>query len=107
MKKTVLLVCLLVSPVLGQTPYSLTPLGDLPGGSFYSSARGMNDLGQVVGQSNGDEAFIWDSTYGMQSLKSLIGNPPGQRGLRYQQSRASDRLWPVDLGRCQRHDYSA
>ena len=71
MKKVMLLICLFVCPVLGQGSYSLTPLGDLPGGSFYSRSLGMNDHGQVVGQSNGDQAFIWDAINGMQAIPAL------------------------------------
>ncbi|MGK0171487.1 MAG: putative HAF family extracellular repeat protein [Gammaproteobacteria bacterium] len=35
-------------------------LGFLPGNELYAQARAVNDLGQVVGQSNG-QAFLWDS----------------------------------------------
>lgn len=47
-------------------------LGDLPIGGFHSEARGMNDLGQVVGHSS-QRAFIWDAAGGMK----YIGDFPG------------------------------
>jgi probable HAF family extracellular repeat protein len=67
-------------------------LGDLPGGSDYSEARGINTAGQVVGYSDaatGGRAFLWDAVGGMQNLGRLPGggsnfsfasaiNDPGQ-----------------------------
>lgn len=40
-------------------------------GHGQSLARSINDIGQVVGYNN-DGAFVWDKSYGMQSLFSLI-----------------------------------
>jgi probable HAF family extracellular repeat protein len=54
-------------------------LGDLPGGSFASFARGVSADGSVVvGQSNsasGDEAYRWTSGGGMVGLGDLAGGP--------------------------------
>jgi probable HAF family extracellular repeat protein len=50
-------------------------LGSLPGGEV-SEARGVNDIGQIVGFSStatGDRAFLWTSTGGMQDLGDLPG----------------------------------
>lgn len=58
--------------------FSLTPLGDLPGGIYESTALGLNNMGQVVGDSHG-EAFIWDSTNGMVGLGGLPGGPTASR----------------------------
>ncbi len=48
-----------------QPLYTLTALGDLPGGPFSSSAHNINNHGQVVGVSSitgsDKHAFIWDS----------------------------------------------
>ena len=44
--------------------YTLTDIGDLPGGSDQSFAYGINDLGQVVGASEtatGERGFLWQS----------------------------------------------
>jgi probable HAF family extracellular repeat protein len=54
--------------------YELTLLPDLPGGIDFSRAYGLNDLGQVIGDSEtagGQRAFIWDSTNGMVDLGVL------------------------------------
>lgn len=42
------------SPAAAAT-YDLIGLGDLPGGSFFSVANDLNDSGQVVGYSVGDD----------------------------------------------------
>ena len=51
-------------------------LGDLPGGSSFSSAQGVSADGLVVvgGGSTvlGSEAFIWDSANGMQNLQAVM-----------------------------------
>ena len=51
-------------------------LGDLPGGGFSSGANGVSADGSVVvGQgssASGFEAFIWDATNGMRSLKTVL-----------------------------------
>jgi probable HAF family extracellular repeat protein len=56
---------------------SLTPLGDLPGGSFGSYASGVSGDGStVVGNSysaSGQEAFRWTSESGMVGLGDLPG----------------------------------
>jgi probable HAF family extracellular repeat protein len=54
--------------------YQITDLGTLPGDSG-SNAFGLNDSGQVVGESHGSHhAFLWDVTNGMQDLGTLPGN---------------------------------
>jgi probable HAF family extracellular repeat protein len=56
--------------------YTLTLLGDLPGGPNLSRAYGLNDAGQVVGYSDdatGRQAFLWDAVGGMQGLGDLPG----------------------------------
>jgi probable HAF family extracellular repeat protein len=55
--------------------YSLTDLGTLPGAT-NTFAMGLNNLGQVVGHSNGpnlDRAFLWDSGT-MTALDTLGGD---------------------------------
>ena len=51
-------------------------LGTLPDGSRNSSARGVSADGSViVGQCNGEagfEAFIWDVTHGMRSVRQVL-----------------------------------
>jgi probable HAF family extracellular repeat protein len=55
---------------------SFQGLGDLAGGSFYSGASGVSADGSVVvgygNSESGTEAFIWDSTKGMQSLYTVL-----------------------------------
>jgi probable HAF family extracellular repeat protein len=56
--------------------YTLTWLGDLPGGANSSHAHGINDAGQVVGESeaaSGTRAYIWDAAGGMRDLGDLPG----------------------------------
>ena len=74
------LACLtLCRPVAAQNGYLIQDLGSL--GSYYFStsslAYGINDQGQVVGESitnSGDyHAFLWDSVQGMQDLGILKG----------------------------------
>ncbi|MCG3128757.1 MAG: hypothetical protein CHACPFDD_03648 [Phycisphaerae bacterium] len=51
-------------------------LGDLPGGSFYSWAHGINDLDEVVGLGRIDSdygAFLWTAGTGMIYLGDLPG----------------------------------
>ena len=48
--------------------YTLTPLGDLPGGDTTSSAHDLNDDGTVVGvtaDASGDVGFTWTAAGGM------------------------------------------
>ena len=56
---------------------ALTDLGTL--GGMYSSARAVNNLGQIVGYSsdasNGQRAFLWTPTGGMQALPTLGSDP--------------------------------
>jgi probable HAF family extracellular repeat protein len=57
-------------------PYRITDLGDLPGGSDFSVARGINDIGQVVGSSGaatGERAFLWSRAGGLKDLGDLPG----------------------------------
>lgn len=55
-------------------------IGTLPGYS-YSSAVGINDSGQVVGtainNSGVEQAFLWQSTVGIQTLGTLGGSSSG------------------------------
>ncbi len=54
----------------------LTPLGDLPGGSFLSTAQGVSSDGSVVvgrGQTSGLSAFRWTAADGMTNLGDLPG----------------------------------
>jgi probable HAF family extracellular repeat protein len=61
---------------------SLTPLGDLPGGTFSSSPKGVSADGSVVvgvsssGSSN--EAFRWTAASGMVGLGSFHSSPESQ-----------------------------
>lgn len=58
------------------TVYSVTVIGDLPGGSFQSRARGISNAGQVIGTSSatgGERAFLWTPNAGMQNLGVLPG----------------------------------
>jgi probable HAF family extracellular repeat protein len=59
----------------------MEPLGDLPGGDYYSHAKGVSADGAiVVGYSStaiGLEAFIWDQDNGMRNLKSVLENDYG------------------------------
>ncbi|MCU7241850.1 MAG: PEP-CTERM sorting domain-containing protein [Microcystis aeruginosa WS75] len=56
-------------------------LGDLAGGSFDSAAWGVSADGSVVvgygNSANGQEAFIWNSTQGIRSLKEILTNDYG------------------------------
>ncbi|HBB31633.1 MAG TPA: HAF repeat-containing protein [Cyanobacteria bacterium UBA8803] len=47
-------------------------LGTLPGGEYFTIATGINNLGQVVGQS-GSKAFLWENGI-MTDLNSLISD---------------------------------
>jgi probable HAF family extracellular repeat protein len=59
--------------------YTLTDLGTL--GGTFAAPDGLNDAGQVVGESqtanpnNHGDPFLWDSSNGMQDLGTL-GGPP-------------------------------
>ena len=59
-------------------------LGDLSGGRFESRAFGVSADGSVVvglgssaSSANNSEAFIWNSTLGMRSLKEALSNDYG------------------------------
>jgi probable HAF family extracellular repeat protein len=60
--------------------YTLTDLGTL--GGTFTVPFGLNDAGQVVGESrtananNGTHPFLWDSSTGMQDLGTLGGSYP-------------------------------
>ncbi len=66
-----------------ESGFGLTDLGDLGLGGKHSRALGINDSKVVVGEANttfGDSArnaFIWDSTNGIQNLNDMI---PGGSG---------------------------
>ena len=73
MAATLLLTSLTAQAVV---PYRITDLGDLPGGSDFSVARGINDAGRVVGFSSaatGSRAFLWTRAGGMRDLGDLPG----------------------------------
>lgn len=56
--------------------YRITDLGDLPGGTDFSEAYGINDAGQVAGASvdaGGLRAFRWAADCGMQPLDGRPG----------------------------------
>jgi probable HAF family extracellular repeat protein len=63
---------------------TFTPLGDLPGGSFSSSASGVSDDGRfVTGESSsvsGSEAFRWERDVGMTALGDLEGGAFASEG---------------------------
>jgi hypothetical protein len=54
----------------------LVGLGDLPGGSFFSSASDVSADGStilgVATSASGTEAFVWDAANGMRSLKDVL-----------------------------------
>ena len=55
--------------------WTITDLGDLPGGSIYSQAFGINNSGQVVGVSSagtGNHAFLWQN-----GVMTNLGDLPG------------------------------
>jgi probable HAF family extracellular repeat protein len=64
--------------------YTVTDLGTLGGG--WSTARKLNEAGQVVGRSRrtagGDYyAFVWDESNGMQDISAIVGEYwPGYQG---------------------------
>lgn len=69
----------LILAAFSSAPFAatFTPLGDLPGGAFYSVAAGVSDdglvvVGRAVGAS-GSEAFRWTSSGGMVGLGYLAG----------------------------------
>jgi probable HAF family extracellular repeat protein len=72
---TLIIVALVALPALGEIRYTVTDLGTL-GGSF-GEAYGVNNAGQVVGESfvsNGVmHGFGWDNTDGMGDLGVLTG----------------------------------
>jgi len=74
------------------------PLGDLPGGDFWSEATGVSADGQrIVGASksgSGTEAFVWTAAQGMQGL----GDLPGGGFLSRANAIAGDGLTIVGMG---------
>ena len=72
----------LVPLVAGAEPV-FTPLGDLPGGSFNSSATAVSADGTTVvgtGNSGSSEAFRWTSSGGMVGLGELPGGVTASDG---------------------------
>ena len=80
------------APSIGAQTYSVTDLGDLPGGEDSSTATAINDNGEVVGSSNSsadggyadcgtggraEKPFLWTPKGGMQGL----GAPPAFESL--------------------------
>ena len=59
----------------------MRPLGDLPGGDFYSLAYDVSGDGAVVvgyGTTDGGEAaFLWDAAHGMRNLRDVLVNEYG------------------------------
>jgi len=74
------IVVVLVSLFVGASAQSASfrGLGSLPGGTFFSQAKGVSADGSfVVGKSasvSGTEAFLWDAVNGMQGLGDLPGS---------------------------------
>ncbi len=70
-----MLICL--CPAAANAQATFTPLGDMPGGVFSSTARGISPDGLVVvgggRPSNGHEAFRWTANMGMVGLGDLPG----------------------------------
>ncbi len=72
------LIVVLISTISlqAQLHYSVTDLGDLPGGEDYSVAWDINDSGQIVGHSwsnTGRYAFIWEN-----GVMTDLGGLPGE-----------------------------
>ncbi len=59
-----------ISPAKTQGEITIVDMGTL--GGWESIPYGLNDLGQVVGESSAD-AFLWGSETGMQDLSQLLG----------------------------------
>ena len=56
---------------LADSNWTITDLGDLPGGSSTSDAYGINNAGQVVGDGYvdaGQRGFLWSRGGGMQDI---------------------------------------
>lgn len=90
-RQRALLLCLLLlssttTPAFCARTYTITDLGDLPGGADSSEAYGINASGQVVGTSiitgGASHAFVWTSAAGMTDLGDLPG------GLDFSEGRA-------------------
>jgi probable HAF family extracellular repeat protein len=70
-------------PARSAVTYSVTDLGDLPGGADSSGGGGINSLGQVIGtgsSSTGNRAFLWTPTTPNGITGSMIdlGDLPGE-----------------------------
>ena len=65
-----------IGAVLWTAGAGLVTLGDLPGGPVRTQARALSGDGTVVVGSSwseaGAEAFVWDATNGMRSLRALL-----------------------------------
>jgi probable HAF family extracellular repeat protein len=63
--------------VLWQPGTGVQALGTLPGATYQTYAKGINDQGQVVGTSYTDQgqahAFLWEAGPGMRDLGTLPG----------------------------------
>ena len=59
----------------------MVSLGDLPGGSVYSQANAASANGSVIvghgTSASGQEAFFWDASHGLRSLKDMLVNDYG------------------------------
>ena len=84
MKTTFTLLGLAACPAaMAFTTYSITDLGDLPGGPDSSYAFSINDNGVVTGTgttAQGAQAFRWDSINGMVALPLLAGRTQSLAG---------------------------
>jgi probable HAF family extracellular repeat protein len=77
-------VCLFAGTAGAAVEYTLTGLGDLPGGIYSSQAHAINDLGEIVGGSHpgsNGHVFLWDRTNGMQDLHHLLPESFSSSGL--------------------------
>ncbi len=88
---------------LWQEGHDLIDLGALPGPSPHGiEARDINNLGQVVGDSN-QKAFVWDFTNGIQALPLPSGfsqssaGAINDRGLIAGTARGADGMWHLLL----------
>ncbi|HYE95916.1 MAG TPA: T9SS type A sorting domain-containing protein, partial [Rubricoccaceae bacterium] len=55
----------------------MTPLPDIPGGSFYREATAVSGDGRVVGGVAGWEAFVWTARTGPVALKAYLEDEHG------------------------------
>lgn len=71
---SIVLAASLIAGTAHGASYTITDLGDLPGGTDFSSGQAINAAGQVTGWSHssaGYRAFLWDPATGMSDLGAL------------------------------------